>query len=207
MCVSLPRPTVTSRQYIRHGLFREDLFYRLNVVTIRTPPLRERVEDIPALTHHFLARAQAEGLPLKALDAGAIPRLKRYSWPGNVRELENLTRRLSAIYSEDVITADMIDTELNTPNDSVPAADHVPQTLAKAAEAYVDSYFEHAAAGEEAGDIYAEVMRDVGRPLIRHALTVTRGNQIKAASLLGLNRNTLRKKMRELEITHVRAVD
>ena len=195
------------RQYIRHGLFREDLFYRLNVVTIRTPPLRERVEDIPALNQHFLARAQSEGLPLKALDAGALARLKQYSWPGNVRELENLTRRLAAIYSEDVITADMISAELASAADIVPAADQAPRTLAKAAENYVEAYFEPQNSGEDATGIYGQVMRDVGRPLIRHALTVTRGNQIKAAALLGLNRNTLRKKMRELDIAHVRNLD
>ena len=81
------------RNAIRLGQFREDLFYRLNVVPIRLPPLRERVEDIPPLASHFLERAQDDGLPAKALDQGAVEQLKRYAWPGNVRELENLMRR------------------------------------------------------------------------------------------------------------------
>src|SRR5579883_3325728 len=81
------------RQLIRQGLFREDLFYRLNVVPIRLPPLRERTEDIPALVRHFFTLAHAEGLPMKSLDAEAMERLKAYRWPGNVRELENLVRR------------------------------------------------------------------------------------------------------------------
>ena len=90
------------RQLIRQGLFREDLFYRLNVVPIRLPPLRERVEDIPTLARHFLDRgASATGLPPKTLDPSALERLKRHAWPGNVRELENLMRRLAALYAED----------------------------------------------------------------------------------------------------------
>ena len=92
------------RALIRQGLFREDLFYRLNVVPIRVPPLRERAEDIPDLVDHFLARAEAEGLPRKSLEEAAVARLATARWPGNVRELENLIRRLAALYSEETIT-------------------------------------------------------------------------------------------------------
>ena len=84
------------QQQIDQGLFREDLFYRLNVVPLRLPPLRERLEDIPDLVRHFLGIAEKEGLPPKSFEPAAIERLKRYHWPGNVRELENLVRRLSA---------------------------------------------------------------------------------------------------------------
>src|SRR6202012_3404016 len=100
------------RQLIRQGLFREDLFYRLNVVPIRLPPLRERVEDIPLLASHFLERAREDGLPSKSLDQGAVDRLRQHTWPGNVRELENLMRRLAALCPEEVINADVVAAEL-----------------------------------------------------------------------------------------------
>src|SRR3954468_1198217 len=100
------------RQLITQGLFREDLFYRLNVVPLRLPPLRERLEDVPDLVRHFLGIAEKEGLPPKSFEHAAIERLKRYHWPGNVRELENLVRRLSAIYAQDTVTGDMVESEL-----------------------------------------------------------------------------------------------
>src|ERR1700759_659595 len=113
------------RQLIRQGLFREDLFYRLNVVPIRLPPLRERVEDIPLLARHFLERAQDDGLPVKSLDQGAVDELKKHGWPGNVRELENLMRRLAALCPQETIGAEQIAAELvevaPTPSE-VPAA-------------------------------------------------------------------------------------
>ena len=89
------------RQLIRQGLFREDLFFRLNVVPIRLPPLRERSDDIPDLVRHFLADAEREGLPPKTIEPGAIEAMQRYRWPGNVRELENLIRRLTALYPQE----------------------------------------------------------------------------------------------------------
>src|SRR5581483_7662015 len=88
------------RALIQQGLFREDLFFRLNVARIRLPPLRERTEDIPDLARSFLLRAHREGLPAKAIDASALERLSAYDWPGNVRELENLVRRICALYTE-----------------------------------------------------------------------------------------------------------
>src|SRR6202049_2490307 len=94
------------RHLIRQGLFREDLFYRLNVAPIRLPPLRERSADIPALVRHFTSLAAREGLPLKAIDEAAMERLRRYRWPGNVRELENMVRRLVALYSQAIICLD-----------------------------------------------------------------------------------------------------
>jgi two-component system nitrogen regulation response regulator GlnG len=98
---------------IQQGLFREDLFFRLNVVPLRLPPLRERVEDIPDLVRHFFGIVEKEGLTRKQLDAEAMDRLKRYRWPGNVRELENLVRRLAALYPQDTITGPIIDAELD----------------------------------------------------------------------------------------------
>ncbi len=100
------------RQAIRQGQFREDLFYRLNVVPIRLPPLRERSEDIIDLARHFLSDGVAPGDQVKALDAQAQQRLRDHTWPGNVRELENLMRRIAVLYSQPVIGADIVDSEL-----------------------------------------------------------------------------------------------
>ena len=101
------------RYSIQQGLFREDLFFRLNVVPLRLPPLRERTEDIPDLVRHFFQRGVSEGLPSKSLEPAALDRLRRYSWPGNIRELENLARRLAALYPQEVITESLIDAELS----------------------------------------------------------------------------------------------
>ena len=103
------------RILIQQGLFREDLFFRLNVVPLRLPPLRERIEDVPDLMRHFFALVEREGLPAKQIDPAALERLKRYRWPGNVRELENLARRLAALYPQETITAAVIDAELSQP--------------------------------------------------------------------------------------------
>ena len=98
---------------IQQGAFREDLFFRLNVVPIRLPPLRERSEDIPDLVRAFFQRGAGEGLPLKTIEPAAMERLRRYAWPGNVRELENLARRLAALYPQDVIGEALIEAELS----------------------------------------------------------------------------------------------
>src|SRR5207237_10084156 len=102
------------------GLFREDLFFRLNVVPLRLPPLRERSEDIPDLIRHFFALVEREGLPPKQIDQAAVERLKRHRWPGNVRELENLARRLAARYPQETITAGGVDAELSQPARGAP---------------------------------------------------------------------------------------
>jgi two-component system nitrogen regulation response regulator GlnG len=195
------------RQLIRQGLFREDLFYRLNVVPIRLPPLRERAEDITDLVRHFLAQASAEGLPQKSLDSAALTRLKQYRWPGNVRELENLIRRLTALYSQEVIGIDVIEAELadaSRPVD-VPEAAH-DDSLGSAVERHLKEFFAAHKDGLPAGGLYDRILREVERPLITLSLTATRGNQIRAAQLLGLNRNTLRKKIRELDIPVSRGI-
>ena len=194
------------RQLVRQGLFREDLFYRLNVVPVRLPPLRERAEDIPDLVRHFLAQARAEGLPEKTLEPAAMDRLKAHSWPGNVRELENLVRRLAVLYSEDVIGPDVIAAELA---DSDPASGHraaAGESLAAAATRQLREYFDAHKGGLPPAGLYDRVIREVERPLILLSLEATRGNQLRAARLLGVNRNTLRKKIRELDISVVRGL-
>ena len=188
------------RAAIRHGLFREDLFYRLNVVPIRLPPLRERAEDIPLLARHFLDRARLDGLPAKLLDQGAVERLRRHSWPGNVREVENLMRRLAALYPGDMIGAEAIEAELAEAAPAPAAGPAGPEPLASAVERHVRAFLAAYEGGPGPSDVYDRVIAEVERPLIRLTLAATRGNQIKAAAMLGLNRNTLRKKIRDLEI-------
>ena len=100
------------KQMISRDLFREDLYFRLNVVPIRLPPLRERSEDIPDLVRHFLVQAQRDGLPRKQMSADALERLQAHHWPGNVRELENLIRRIAALHVDEIITGPMIEREL-----------------------------------------------------------------------------------------------
>jgi two-component system nitrogen regulation response regulator GlnG len=191
------------RLLIQQGLFREDLFFRLNVVPLRLPPLRERLEDIPDLIRHFFSQAAREGLPLKQIDQAALDRLKQYRWPGNVRELENLARRLAALYPQETITAAVIDAELTQPTAH---AERPPEeeTLAAAVERSLARYF--ASFGNELPPpgLYHRVLREIEHPLLTAALAVTRGNQIRAAELLGLNRNTLRKKIRDLDIQVIR---
>ena len=194
-------------QLIRQGIFREDLFYRLNVAPIRIPPLRERTADIPALTRHFAALAAKEGLPAKVLDEAAMERLRRYRWPGNVRELENLVRRLAALYSQEVIGIDVIEAELAAaPLEVPPSSETAAEGLGGAVERHINDYFTAHKGAMPAAGLYDRVLREVERPLIVATLVATRGNQIKAAHVLGLNRNTLRKKIRELDIPVVRGL-
>jgi two-component system, NtrC family, nitrogen regulation response regulator GlnG len=194
------------RQLISQGQFREDLFYRLNVVPMRLPPLRERSEDIPDLVRHFIEAGAADGLPQKEISADAVQRLKAYRWPGNVRELENLVKRLMAIEVDDVITLSSVERELTQiPNDqsrspSQGAADNLGEYL----ENYLSEYFANYGAALPPDGLYERILAEVEVPLLRASLTATHGNQLKAADLLGINRNTLRSKLRERKIVALR---
>jgi two-component system nitrogen regulation response regulator GlnG len=189
---------------INQGLFREDLFYRLNVVPLRLPALRERTEDVPDLVRHFFKLAEQEGLQTKRISAGGIDLMKRYPWPGNVRELENLVRRFSALYPQDEITVELVEQELRTADHTAPSGGIavLPEdiSISHAVEHYLQRYF--ASYGDELPPpgLYERILAEVEYPLVLTAMTATRGNQIKAADLLGLNRNTLRKKIRELGV-------
>ncbi len=189
------------RSQIQQGLFREDLFYRLNVVPLRLPPLRERIQDLGDLVRHFLRLAQKEGLGQKTIDAAALECMKSHNWPGNIRELENMVRRLVALYREDVLTEAMVAGELEGVVER-PIADQgtEPQRLADMVERYLANYFGGYGKSLPPPNLYDRILQEVERPLLLAALTATRGNQIKAADLLGVNRNTLRKKIRDLDI-------
>ncbi|MGI9370904.1 MAG: nitrogen regulation protein NR(I), partial [Hyphomicrobiales bacterium] len=191
------------RQLINQGLFREDLFFRLNVVPMRLPPLRERTEDIPDLMRHFQNQAEQEGLPAKQIDPAAMERLKSHRWPGNVRELENLVRRLSAIYTDDIITTEIINQELSGQGASsaVTEVDLGQISLSDFVENSLTQYFAEYPNSLPPAGLYERIFSQVEVPLINIALAATNGNQIKAAELLGINRNTLRKKIKEHEIT------
>jgi two-component system nitrogen regulation response regulator GlnG len=189
------------RSQIQQGLFREDLYYRLNVVPLRLPPLRERVEDIGDLVRHFLRQAAREGLEQKSIETAAIERLKAHPWPGNVRELENFVRRVGALYTQETLTQQIIDQELAEVMPKRPAtSDSEPKDFSELVERYLAQYF--AGFGKELPPpgLYDRVIRQVEHPLLSAALTATRGNQIRAAELLGLNRNTLRSRIKALDI-------
>ena len=194
------------RQLIQQGLFREDLFYRLNVVPMRLPPLRERKEDIAELVRHFLVKAKGEGLPEKRLDVEATERLKGHPWPGNVRELENLVRRLVVLSPDEVISEQEVVSELAQLGRALPISDEEEVNLSQLVERHLTSYFAEFGEGLPAAGLYDRVLQEVEKPLLAITLAATRGNQIRAAQLLGLNRNTLRKKIRELGVEVIRGL-
>ena len=195
------------RALIQQGQFREDLYYRLNVVPMRLPPLRERGEDVPDLARHFFYLGEREGLPAKRISAAGLDFMKKYAWPGNVRELENLVRRLAALYPQEEISAEIIESELRddssgaAPKPVFGGSGEGDATIGQAVEHNMQKYF--AAFGDELppSGLYDRALAEFEKPLLLACLTATRGNQIRAAELLGLNRNTLRKKIRELNIS------
>ncbi|MBX9861274.1 MAG: nitrogen regulation protein NR(I) [Hyphomicrobium sp.] len=189
------------RSQILQGLFREDLYYRLNVVPLRLPPLRERTEDIGDLVRHFLRQAAREGLGQKSIETAAIDRLKSHPWPGNVRELENFVRRVGALYTQDTLTQQIIEQELIEVLPKRGAqSESEPKDISELIERHLAQYF--AGFGKELPPpgLYDRVIRQVEHPLLSAALAATRGNQIRAAELLGLNRNTLRSRIKALDI-------
>ena len=187
------------QQLMQQGLFREDLFYRLNVVPLRLPPLRERVEDIGPLVNHFLKQAAAGGLPVRRFAPDGIRALAAWSWPGNVRELENLVRRLLVLVGEDVISAEMVERELAAVRE-VEADPIEVESLSNSVDQHIRKYFDALDGAQPPPGLHARILREVEFPLIVATLEQTRGNQVKAAEILGINRNTLRKRIRELGI-------
>ena len=177
---------------IASGRFREDLFYRLNVVPIQLPPLRDRVEDVEALAKHFLGLAAREGLPERRIDRAALTLLEQRPWRGNVRELQNAIYRLALMARDDVIDAATVSGVLGD------AATAPVEAEGNALRGALVNWLARHAPVE--GTVYHRALAAFERPLFEHALAQTGGNQLRAARLLGINRNTLRKKLAELEI-------
>ncbi|NQX93741.1 MAG: sigma-54-dependent Fis family transcriptional regulator [Erythrobacter sp.] len=180
---------------ISSGTFREDLFYRLNVVPIALPPLRDRPEDIEVLASHFLAQAVEEGLPRRSLSVDAIEALEGHSWRGNVRELRNVIYRLAVMARDDVIDGTQLTDTLVAEADGVSGLPHAGPPGFEAAVAH---WLEEEDPAH--GTVYHRALAAFEKPLIEYALSETRGNQLRAAKLLGINRNTLRKRIGELRL-------
>jgi len=186
-------------QMVKNGGFREDLYYRLNVVPIRIPPLRERREDIAPLAQYFLRKAAQKGLAPKIIEAQTIEAMQAYDWPGNVRELENMMYRCCALYSESMISRETFIAETQDGGDQNQS---LTSTLEKDVEEHLRHYFAAHAQGElPPAGLYDRILPLVEKPLIEATLRATGGNQVKTAFVLGINRNTLRKKIAELGIS------
>jgi two-component system nitrogen regulation response regulator GlnG len=183
------------------GQLRQDLYYRLSGVTLHVPALRERVDDIPLLAEHFLTRGEREQGTLRRLSSDARELVRAYSWPGNVRQLENTLRRLIVTSSEAEITKAEVEAVLG----SQPAMEPLKgggegEKLSASVARHLKRYFDlHGGQLPPAG-VYQRILREVETPLIEIALDATAGNQAKCADLLGINRNTLRKKITDLDI-------
>lgn len=191
--------TKNMQELIAEGKFREDLYYRLNVVPITLPALKSRIEDIPDLARHFLKISQSEGAQSRHLEADAMTVLKDHLWPGNIRELENLIRRICILYPQETITATIVRTEIRNSGyfkQGLEAASNTGfQNIRAATEYFVMRYFEEHGESLPPEGVYQRFLQEFEYPLISNTLAACNGNQIKAAKVLGLNRNTLRKKI------------
>ena len=183
------------------GQFRQDLYYRLGGVALQVPALRERVDDIPLLADHFLARGERDMGTVRRLSKDAGDLVRAYSWPGNVRQLENTLKRLMVTSSEAEITRAEVDGVLgNQPAMEPLRGGGEGEKLSASVARHLKRYFDlHGGSLPPAG-VYTRILREVELPLIEIALDATAGNQAKCAELLGINRNTLRKKITELDI-------
>jgi two-component system nitrogen regulation response regulator GlnG len=202
---SAPRVMATSQKDLMErmeaGAFRQDLFYRLGGVTIAVPSLRERVDDIPLLAEHFLARAERDGITARRFASDAMELIRAYSWPGNVRQLENTIRRLTVTSPSEEITRAEIEMVLgSTSPRSSPDRRRVGRQAVGSVAKHLRRYFDLHGGVLPPPGLYARILKEVEMPLIEIALEATGGNQAKCAELLGINRNTLRKKITDLDI-------
>ena len=189
-------------QQVASGQFREDLFYRLNVVPIALPALRERRQDIPLLARHFLENAALQGLPRRRIDAHALDVLVTHDWPGNVRELENMMRRLAVLARDEVIDADAVRTMLGEARSLVVVAGDggANGDLSAAVRGYLTRLETTQPGALDDGTLYDRIIGEVERPLIEAMLARHGGNQLRTARAMGINRNTLRKRLDSLNI-------
>ncbi|WP_371153945.1 response regulator [Jannaschia sp. 2305UL9-9] len=199
-----PRILATSQQDLSTRLgdaFRSDLYYRLAGAQIDVPSLRERVDDIPLLAAHFLSRAEREGGSLRRFSEDALGLVRSHPWPGNVRQLENTVRRLVATSPAEEISRSEVELVVGTATVNLgPDSTAATDDLSEAVEKHLRRYFDLQGGQLPPPGLYQRILRDVEGPLIEIALDATGGNQAKCADLLGINRNTLRKKITDLDI-------
>ena len=186
------------------GGLRADLHWRLSGTMLALPPLRERVADIALLASHFLVRAERDGGAQRRLAPAAAAAMRTYPWPGNVRQLENVVRQLVATGTAEEIGRGEIEAVLDDHGAPVPEDDTQTGDLSDIVGRHLRRHFDLQNGRLPAAGLHARVLRDVERPLIEIALDATAGNQAKCADLLGINRNTLRKKITDLEISVTR---
>ncbi|MEZ5753002.1 MAG: response regulator [Paracoccaceae bacterium] len=190
---------------IEAGRFRQDLYYRLSGVLLHVPPLRDRIEDIPLLAEHFLQRAARDGGMVRRLSPGALELIRQYRWHGNVRQLENVIRRMVITGTDPEISRAEVESALGSHPTAMPSGETSQgTTLSEAVAHHVRRYFELHGAELPPPGVYQRIMREVEAPLLDIALEYTGGNQARCADLLGINRNTLRKKTNELDISVTR---
>ncbi|AXI46793.1 nitrogen regulation protein NR(I) [Sulfitobacter sp. SK012] len=200
-----PRFLATSQsdlaEDMKTGSLRRDLYYRLSGATLHVPSLRDRVEDIPLLAAHFLERAEGGMNPPRELSGGAIKLFSNYSWPGNVRQLEHAMRQLALTSRAPQITQSEAEQVLGGQPDPEPLrASGTTEKLGASVERHLQRYFDLHGTMLPPPGLYQRILREVEIPMIEIALAATSGNQAKCADLLGINRNTLRKKITELDI-------
>ncbi len=198
------------QRQVEEGHFHQDLFYRLSAAPLRLPPLRERIEDLPEIAEAFLKMSESEGLPRKRIDADALACMQRYDWPGNIHELGNFVRRAVILFGGDAITQESVRAELaQEPRRSSRSRElqlgsrEAPSltrkgALARAVEDYVAGFLSNGKGNRH--NLYDQLILEIEQPLIGKVLDATRGNRLRAAEILGLNRNTLRKKLERLGI-------
>ena len=191
------------KSLINEGKFREDLFYRLNVVPINLPDLDQRIDDITDLVSHFLYLAGKEGLGLKSITPDALELLKKQHWPGNVRELQNFVKRIVVLCKDHEISSGDITTELAEKVSGFEPTYNLEMKTEKfsiVVENHLKRYFDLHGDNLPPPGLYERVLKEIELPLIALSLAATRGNQLKTSHLLGINRNTLRKKIKSLDI-------
>lgn len=185
---------------IQQGLFREDLYYRLNVIPIQLPALRDRRTDIAALIEHFVETGRAAGLPVRRFSSEALRKLERHDWPGNVRELGNMVHRLAVLARDAMVSADDIDLMASAGPaclESVEMQDDLDQALAHWVRTQL------AQPGMD-GSLHQALLARVETVLISKVMAAAKGNQLETARRLGINRNTLRKRLEQLRIAVTR---
>ncbi|TQM92355.1 response regulator [Roseinatronobacter monicus] len=186
---------------LAEGGLREDLYYRLGGVVLNVPTLRERIDDLEPLSRHFLSQAADEGATLRTLSPEAMEVVRLYSWPGNVRQLQNTLRRLGLTSADPIIARTEIEGALHSQPSAVSVGERfTDETLSESVARHLRRYFDLHGQDLPPPGLYGRILREMETPLIELALDATGGNQARCADLLGINRNTLRKKITELDI-------